>query len=49
MNTKTANYDILVVDSSTLVLDRIDQMLKELDCIGQVLKAHNYREALKIM
>lgn len=49
MNTKTANYDILVVDSSTLVLDRIDQMLKELDCIGQVLKAHNYREALEIM
>ena len=49
MNTPNASYRILVVDSSMIVVDRIQRMLKELECIENVFKAYNYDEALDIM
>lgn len=49
MSTPNASYRILVVDSSMIVVDRIQRMLKELECIENVFKAYNYDEALDIM
>ncbi len=49
MSTIHANYKILVVDSSMIVAERINQMLTELECIEKVFKAFNYSQALDIL
>ena len=49
MNIHNSNYSILIVDSSQIVADRIQQMLEELDCVEMVLKVFSGAEALAIM
>ena len=38
-------YNVLVVDDSTLVVERILEILRELDCITLADKANNFTEA----
>ncbi len=49
MNTLHANYNVLVVDSSVIVVERIRQLLSELSCVHQVQQAYNYDEAATLM
>ncbi len=49
MKPNHASYNVLVVDSSQLVVNRINEQLKELDCIDQIIQAHNYSDAIKCL
>jgi len=40
---------VLVVDDSVLVVNRIIQLLDELDCIQSVLPAYNYDDAIQLL
>jgi two-component system chemotaxis response regulator CheY len=43
---ETNGLRILIVEDSALILERMDNMLSELDCISEVLKSENGIDAL---
>jgi DNA-binding NarL/FixJ family response regulator len=49
MNTKFANCQVLVVDSSVIVLERIQHLLTEMDCVEHIFKASNYEKAVDVL
>ena len=47
MTVPITDYKILVVDSSALVVERLNGLLKEMNCIDCVTAANTYGEALE--
>lgn len=39
-------YKILIVDDSTLVVDRLFEILHEMECVDKLFSAHSYTEAV---
>lgn len=46
MNSYNRNYKILIVDSSSMIVDRLNYLLTEMNCLNCVSAAHSYNEAL---
>ena len=46
---KTKRYKILVVDDALIIVERVSEILKELECIEFVSKASNYAEAVALL
>lgn len=49
MSIKGDDYKILVVDSSLIVIERLNSLLKELKCVSVVSTAYTYEEAIDSM
>lgn len=49
MNTPNNNYRILVVDSSLIVAERLNALLKDLECVQMVSRAYSYKQALELL
>lgn len=49
MNLPNNNYRILVVDSSLIVAERLNALLKDLECVQLVSRAYSYKQALELL
>ena len=49
MKPSEVRHKVLVVDDSLIIVQRVVEILKELDCIDFVSKASNYTEAIALL
>ncbi len=47
MKLQNNNYKILIVDSSLMIVQRLNSMLTEMDCSNRISSANSYNEALE--
>ena len=49
VETVSMEYNVLIVDDSKLIVDRLTSLLKELDCISYIGSANSFAEASSLM
>ena len=49
VETVSMEYNVLIVDDSKLIVDRLSALLKELDCISYIGSANSFAEASSLM
>ena len=47
MNLASSNYKILIVESSSMIVERMNILLAEMNCIDSIATAFSYGEALE--
>lgn len=47
--TLSMEYNVLIVDDSKLIVDRLTSLLKELDCISYIGSANSFTEASSLL
>ena len=46
---QSIQYNVLIVDDSKLIVDRLSSLLKELDCINYIGSANSFSEASSLL
>jgi DNA-binding NarL/FixJ family response regulator len=46
---RNTRQTVLIVDDSPLIMDRLTEILEDMDCVGVISKASDYGQAIKIL